>query len=234
MVSRPFTVIIHDVTPRFADELAQIQQAIQPILDDRFACAVVPKWHGEPWKKNGTIDRLITDSGESLLHGLTHFREHRPRLVSLLTHRSDELGGMNLKELQPTLDQAQECFESIVGVRSAGLLPPAWQLDFAPTTLDGFDYLIRFGRIECCHTGALLERLATRSFDWGWVSWASRPGAWLGEVAQWSNRNRVPSIAIHPLDVKRGYLPVISRLLQRLLESGYTATLPCDLAKPPT
>ncbi|HSK17854.1 MAG TPA: hypothetical protein VK912_01840, partial [Longimicrobiales bacterium] len=42
-------------------------------------------------------------------------------------------------------------------------------------------------------------------------------------------RTRVPTLAIHPADLERGFWPRILRLTEDLLESGYEPATPTDL-----
>ena len=108
-------------------------------------------------------------------------------------------------------------------------MPPAWCFAAPVTELEpvGIDYLVRFGSLEPLR-GCPIP-LATWSWDWGCLPGIHVLGAALGSGRQWLISEAVPVIALHPLDVRRGRLPMALRLVRRLLSSGRLPILPREL-----
>src|SRR5262249_58318644 len=77
---RKFCVIVHDVTPVFAREIDAIFERLLPEAGTALAGAFVPCWHAvEPDECGRRMMRGWSSlCGETLLHGWTHRREHRP------------------------------------------------------------------------------------------------------------------------------------------------------------
>ena len=222
----PLLIIIHDVAAPFRQELQVITECVRDLVGSRFSCAVVPRWHGKLLDNADGIPDLIAGCEELLLHGWTHFRDHKPGLISKLTQRSDEFGGLSARDIQQRIDLAIEELSSVTGRPVNGLLPPSWQLPIPATALNGLSYVVRFGRLESCHREAEFRRLATWSFDWGWLKQAAWAGDVIGSARFELCSNTIPCIAIHPIDVSRGWLPRISRLIRDLLERGYQPSIP--------
>ena len=224
-----FAVVVHDVTPLYLDELRAVFATVRGFVGSQFSCAVVPRWHGREFPGEETeLTELLAECGEQLLHGWTHFRDRRPGLISRLTHRSDEFGGLSIREVQDRIDSGRDALQRLTGVAADGLVPPAWRLPVASTGLTGISYVMRYGRLESCADERVFKRLATWSFDWGWLEHA----AW-GANGVSSAKHRLcssaPCVAIHPVDVARGWLPRIARLIRRFLNRGYRPTTPSRL-----
>ncbi|MEZ6061030.1 MAG: hypothetical protein R3C19_11760 [Planctomycetaceae bacterium] len=226
-------VVFHDVAPVFEGELARAIAAVRRIVGSRFSCAAVPRWHGE--RPGQGIARMLEIAGECdewLVHGLTHRREHSPGLVSRLTNRSDEFGGLTLAEIQQHIDAAKDELETVCGSKVHGLVPPAWQLPVAAVQLQRLSYVMGFRRLESCRDGAIDRRLATWSYDWGWLKSAAWAGHAMGVAAWKLTSDAIPCVVIHPADVARGWLPFILKQIERLLDSGCRPTTPGALMTP--
>ena len=70
--------------------------------------------------------------------------------------------------------------------------------------------------------------VATWSWDCGRWGWLGHLGQGIGWLSQ-SLDHRVPTLAIHPRDLERGFWPSILRLTQKLLETGYEPSTPAGL-----
>jgi hypothetical protein len=217
-----FCVIVHDVTPFFAREMDAIFHHLLPELGNALAGAVVPCWHAvEPDARDRQIMRGWSSlCGETLLHGWTHRREHRPGIVSWATGRADEFGGCSAPDVIERVRQGRLRLQEIIGRTVSGLVPPAWRL---PIELDdlrdsGIEYILDFGRLQSAsgHNVAL----ATFSWDWGRFSVLSRAGACLGTCLRLWNRHAVPVIVIHPADVRRGHITDAVEVIRRLKSAG--------------
>jgi hypothetical protein len=62
--------------------------------------------------------------------------------------------------------------------------------------------------------------LATWTWDCGRWEWLGHIGHGIGRISQ-SLDIGVPTLAIHPADLHRGYWPTILRITRELLERGY-------------
>ncbi|TWU42047.1 polysaccharide deacetylase family protein [Novipirellula artificiosorum] len=82
MATSPLLIILHDVAAPFLDDVETIIAMLRPLVDSRFACAVVPHWHAaEPALDPRPLRDAIDISDEWLLHGWTHFRSRRTGLI---------------------------------------------------------------------------------------------------------------------------------------------------------
>jgi hypothetical protein len=167
--------------------------------------------------------------GETLLHGWTHRRDHRPGIVSWATGRADEFGGCSGPDVIERVRRGRLRLEDIVGRTVRGLVPPAWRLpvDIGELRDSGIEYIFDFGRLRSAFGHNIA--LATFSWDWGRFSVLSRTGACLGRCLRVWNRRAVPVIAIHPADVRRGHIGFAMDMIRRLKIAGGTPTRIGDL-----
>ena len=70
--------------------------------------------------------------------------------------------------------------------------------------------------------------LATWTWDCGRWGWLGHVGHWVGRLSHATARG-VPTLAIHPRDVERGFWPRIVRLVRELLAAGYEPSTPVGL-----
>jgi peptidoglycan/xylan/chitin deacetylase (PgdA/CDA1 family) len=231
-----FCVVVHDVTPFFAGEIDRIVEALRPLIGNRVAGAVVPQWHGSAAGASARryFRRWSSCFGDFLLHGRTHQRESKWGPISWCTDGADEFTRRSRAETVDRLRRAQIEAQELLGRTLRGFVPPAWQLatSLADVHAAGIDYLMRFGRLEALHRPTI--PLATWSWDWGWLPGIHLPGTALGAWRQWFNPLAVPTVVVHPQDVRRGRLPAALRLIRRFLSSGLAPALPCDLIAPET
>jgi len=231
---KKFLVVVHDVTPRFADQLFVIFESLNDLLGSRFACAVVPQWHGdaETFRQHETsFWQSVARCDELLTHGLTHQRTKRPGVVSRLTNQADEFGGLTLAEIQARIDKSQQDLRRLFGVAITGLVPPAWQLPVNSQDLQGITHVLRWSRIESQRADGLSIPLATWSYDWGRFpvpGFASHAMAVL--MKKWPGRSTaVPNVAIHPVDLQRGFMPLILSTIRAFMEAGLEPTTSAKL-----
>lgn len=219
---RRFVVCIHDATPAYDRETRLMIRDLAPLLGRRFCFGVVPDWHGQwPLEAHPDYCRLIRDGAEELLlHGYFHRRQRGWGPITLLTQHGDEMNGLTPEETWRTLDRGQRVFTRVFGAPARGFLAPAWQQGCArPIATDaGLDYVLGFFSLQSCDGRKV--PLATWSWDCGRWDWLGHVGHGLGWVRQ-SLGHGVPSIAIHPRDLDRGFWPRILRLVQELLDAGY-------------
>jgi hypothetical protein len=171
----------------------------------------------------------MESSEELLLHGYVHRRERSRGLVSWLAEDSDEMNALALDDTRSVLEQGQRVFTDVFGARARGFLAPAWQpgrvREVNPNSL-GLTYTLGFFSLESS-TGRSVP-LATHSWDCGRWGWLGHVGHGIGGALQWLS-GRVPSVAIHPRDLARGFWPQILRRVEALLASGYEPRTPASL-----
>ena len=224
-VDRQFIVCLHDATPAFARETETIIRGLTPLIANSFSIAVVPDWD-DSWPLAGSPDycRMLAASAEQLLlHGYRHRRMHGSGIVSLLAERRDEMSGLDEEATRRTLDTACSAFDAAFGHRPTGFVPPAWQRGrVRPGPACGFDHVLGFFSLDAGHRSV---PLATWSWDCGRWGWLGHIGHCVGSLSR-KVRKGVPSIALHPRDVERGFMPDFLRVIHALLDAGHVPSTP--------
>jgi hypothetical protein len=82
----------------------------------------------------------------------------------------------------------------------------------------GLEHVLGFFSLESNEGRSV--RLATWTWDCGRWGWLGHVGHRIGWLLQSLDRG-VPTLAIHPRDLARGFWPTILRLTRDLLEAGY-------------
>ena len=135
--------------------------------------------------------------------------------------RCDEMNGLCPDETRRTLERGQRVFTEVFGEPARGFLAPAWQrghVSVRDGNLLGLDHVLGFFSLES-RAGRTVP-LATWTWDCGRWGWLGHIGHGIGRLSQ-SLDHRVPTLAIHPRDLERGFWPNILGLTQELLETGY-------------
>lgn len=227
---RRFSVVIHDVATVFARQIDTIASAVRPLVGDQFACGVVPAWHGQSdSRKLARVIDLCGESGEWLVHGMTHQREHRGGIISWLTHRSDEFSGLEFSEIQSRVNDAAALIQELTGKIPVGLVAPCWRLPVDPKQLNGIDYVMGYHRLLPCSGEKQQVSLATWSYDWGRFRQMASAVNLIPAVRFAFTTEVVPCVVIHPADVDRGWLPVAIRRIEWLLEREFSPVTPSQL-----
>lgn len=219
----PFLVCIHDATPAYARETQLIIRDLAPLVGRRLSFGVVPDWHGEwPLASHPGYSRLVREaSDELLLHGYFHRRRKGRGPITLLAERCDEMNGLDAHETLHTLERGQRVFTDVFGEPARGFLAPAWQpghVRVANRNAAGLEFTLGFFALESS-TGRK-TRLSTWTWDCGRWGWLGHIGHAVGSLCQFLNEG-VPTIAVHPRDLHRGFWPKILGLTRQLLERGY-------------
>jgi hypothetical protein len=220
---RRFLVCLHDATPAHAHETRLILRGLAPIVGRRLSVGVVPNWHGEwPLAAHPEYCRLVREGAEELLlHGYFHRRQRGWGLTTLLTASSDEMNGLDPADTRRALERGQRAFTQVFGEPARGFLAPAWQcghVRLGSANGLGIDYVMGFFSLESRADRTI--PLATWSWDCGRWSWLGHVGHGIGWLSQSLDRG-VPTVAIHPRDLDRGFWPKILRLTQELVDTGY-------------
>jgi predicted deacetylase len=225
-------VVVHDVSSVFLAELGCIVEQLERVVGRQMSAAIVPRWRGHCLgTANAAYRDLLRRFSEHLLHGWTHQGSNRMRPLSLLTGAADEFWGLEEATILERLELAQADFRELTGKKAAGFLPPAWQLPIRAARLSSFEFVMRFRRLESCRDRGRIHLLATSSWDWGRLGWLGYGGEWLGHLLRRTNRGAIPCIAIHPIDVRRGYLARALRLIAALVRNGYRAVTAAEVMR---
>jgi peptidoglycan/xylan/chitin deacetylase (PgdA/CDA1 family) len=219
---RPFLVCIHDATPAHARETRAIVRDLAPLVGRRLSFGVVPDWHGAwPLAAHPDYCRLVQDASEELLlHGYFHRRRRGWGPTTLLAERCDEMNGLDADETRRTIERGQHVFAEVFGRPARGFLAPGWQRGHVRQgngRAPGVEHVVGFFSLD-----ALDRRvpLATWTWDCGRWGWLGHVGHGIGWLRQ-SLDAGVPTLAIHPRDLERGFWPTILRLTRELLDAGY-------------
>ena len=220
---RPFLVCIHDATPAYAHETQVMLRDLVPLLGRRVSFGVVPNWHGEwPLVAHPDYCRLVREGSEELLlHGYFHRRRRGWGPTTLFAEGCDEMNGLDLEETRRTLERGQRVFAEVFGESARGFLAPGWQLGHVRrvngNTL-GLQHVLGFFSLESWAGRSI--PLATWTWDCGRWGGLGHLGHGIGRLLQSLDRG-VPTLAIHPRDLERGFWPKILRLTEELLDAGY-------------
>lgn len=229
--SPPFLVCVHDATPAYARETAAILRDLAPLVGRRLALGIVPDWHGAwPLAAHPGFCRMARDGAEELLlHGYFHQRTRGWGPASLLAERCDEMNGLDADETRRTLARGQQALADALGAPARGFLAPGWQRGHAragSVSGVGLDHVLGFFSLQS-HAGPAVP-LATFTWDCGRWGWLGHVGHGVGRLLQRTQRG-VPTLAIHPRDVARGFWPRILRLTRELLDAGHVPTTAAGL-----
>ncbi|HEY1333316.1 MAG TPA: hypothetical protein VGF31_03600, partial [Myxococcaceae bacterium] len=160
-------------------------------------------------------------SEELLLHGYFHRRRRGRGPVTVLAGGSDEMNGLDVEDTRRTIERGQRVFTEVFGEPARGFLAPAWQpghlRPWDGRTL-GLEHILGFFSLESA-AGRKVP-LATWTWDCGRWGWLGHLGQGIGWLSQ-SLARGVPTLAIHPRDLERGFWPEILRLTRGLLATGH-------------
>jgi hypothetical protein len=228
---RHFLVCIHDATPAYARETRVMIRDLAPFIGRRLCFGVVPNWHGR-WSLAAHPDycRVVRESSEDLLlHGYFHQRQRGWGPATWLAENSDEMNGLDREETRRTLERGQQVFSDVFGEPARTFLAPAWQpghVRLAEGNTLELEHLLGFFSLES-RTGREVP-LATWTWDCGRWGWLGHVGHGIGWLSHSMDRG-VPTLAIHPRDLERGFWPRIVRLIQELIDTGYEPSTPTAL-----
>lgn len=218
-----FYVALHDVAPRFSKQIAAIAEALSPLIGSNMAAAVVPRWHGRPIGPDDRefIELVRRHFDDILLHGLTHSRDNGRGLVSLITRNSDEFNGLSVEETESRLEQGQAALQQHFAETACGFIAPTFQrgrLTAERLAGHGLHYAVGFRHIEFSSG----ERIPVATWCWDVSRWGplGHVGHFYGNLRMGLYKDLLPCLAIHPVDVDRGFLPKIVALTRKLLDEN--------------
>ena len=229
--ARPFLVCIHDATPAFDRETRAMLGALAPLLGRRISLGVVPDWNGEwPLAAHPDFCRLLLESSDDLLlHGYFHRRRRGWGPATWLAEGSDEMNGLDPAETRRTVERGQRVFAELFGEPARGFLAPAWQRGHVRARdlhAPGLEHVLGYFALESRR--GRRTRLTTWTWDCGRWGWLGHLGYRLGGLSHALSRG-VPTLAIHPRDLARGFWPAILQLTRELLDAGYEPSTSAEL-----
>ena len=228
---RYFLVCMHDASPAYERETRAMMRELAPLVGRSVSFGVVPNWHGE-WPLSAHLGycRMVKESSEELLlHGYFHQRQQGWGPTGWLADGSDEMNGLDPEETRSAIARGQGVFTEVFGRPAGTFLAPAWQsghVRLAGGDTLGLERAMGFFYLES-RTGRTIP-LATWTWDCGRWGPLGHLGHGIGRLLQTLDRG-VPTLAIHPRDLERGFWPKILRLTRELLDAGYQPTTPAGL-----
>ncbi|MBT4868262.1 MAG: DUF2334 domain-containing protein [Planctomycetaceae bacterium] len=223
-----FYVVMHDVAPCFLRQISAIVDALAPLIETRIAAAVVPSWHGKPIAAEDApfVDLVRERFDDVLLHGLTHSRSSGRGLVSFITGGADEFNGLTPEETDSRLQRGQAVMREQFDAPACGFIAPTFQrgrLTADRLARFGLNYAVGFRHIDFADG----SRIPVATWCWDVSRWGTlgHVGHFYGNLRMRLYRNLLPCLAIHPVDVDRGFLPHIVKLTQKLLDEGRSPIL---------
>ncbi len=218
-----FCVMLHDVAPRFQREVDQFVETLSPLIGTAMSAGVVPCWAGEPITESDRpfLERVQRSFGDLVLHGYTHTRESGRGVVSRVAAGLDEMNGLTPEETDQRLRDGQLVMQKWFDEPARGFIAPTFQVGHAtPDRLarQGIEYTVGYRYLVDAEGQRF--RLATWCWDVSPLRSLNYAGHWLGELQYRLHRQAIPCLALHPLDLGRGFLPRIVRTVKKLLSAG--------------
>jgi hypothetical protein len=139
------------------------------------------------------------------------------------------MGGLDAEETRQLLERGQCVFTDVFGGPARTFLAPAWQpgrVRAGMQDVPRLEHVLGFFSLES-DDGRKVP-LATWTWDCGRWDVLGHVGHGFGWLLQSLNRG-VPTLAIHPRDLQRGFWPGILRLTEDLLARGYEPCTPARL-----
>lgn len=227
-----FVVSLHDVEPRFVEELERIVDGLRTRVGRALSAAVVSAAvhrcgdnHFTAWVRE--------HFQEIALHGYTHQSRLWWHPVSVLTGGANEFSGLSEEESREKLALGQEALSKLFGEPAKVFVPPAWCCGAAagkPAAEVGLSMIATLrhlvpinSRVAGCQPSIqqvnrprdLRIPLQTFSWDCGRIAALGFAGEWLGRLL-----SGVPCVTFHPADVRRGFFQRGLKLVDQLLERG--------------
>lgn len=215
--SRSLLVSIHDVGPRFEQQIDQLAGLIEDTLQcARFAMLVVPNHWGRHRLRAGSDFsnrlRAWSDSGiEMFVHGWYHMDTVQHHGLTALKARymtagEGEFLGLSYSEAARRMEDGRALVEDVIGRRSSGFIAPAWLYGtgaIAALRESTFDIAEDHLKVWNPQTGKVIARGPV-------ITWASRSNARTSSSLAFAaiacktlHPLRTIRVALHPNDVTK-------------------------------
>ncbi|RMI32275.1 DUF2334 domain-containing protein [Nocardia stercoris] len=223
-----FHVSVLDVAPVWASEIAEILDAVQPMIGTSLSAAVVPCWGGEPFTA-ADAGIIVGRADELLLHGYRHRRVRGTGVISVTSGGIDEFAGLDRDEAETALRDGLDLLGDALGVRIDGFLPPGYRfgaVDEYVLAAAGLRY--RVGWASAADVDGCSIRLATRIPNMSRFTMASRAGAVATRIAA-LRTGAVPTVVLRPADVWNRTVGDAVGRIRSLTARGFRPALIRDL-----
>ena len=222
-VSKSFCVMLHDVAPIYAEQVATFTRSMAPMVGNRMSAALVPCWGGVALAEQDRpfLERIRNEYANIVLHGYEHFRPSGGGLVSKISDGKDEMNGLDPAETDRRLAAGQEIFSRWLGQPARGFIAPTYKIGRAtPERLARFGIHYTVGYNKVVTSAGRRLPIATWVWDVSPIRLLCRVGYRLGEIQYRFRKRALPCVVLHPLDLERGFLPQIERTVRKLLNAG--------------
>ncbi len=218
-----FYIVLHDVTPRFSDAIHQVVDLLSPLVGNNIAASVVPQWHGDSLEEFTPefVNFVKSAFSEISLHGYYHKRDEGGGFRSWLTNNSDEFNGLNLEQTNARLEKGLATLQQIFNLTPRGFISPtfaAGKLEVEQLATQGIEFAV-WMRSIIIHNQPSIP-IATWCWDVSHFKGAGHVGHFYGNMRMLLYRNLLPCLAIHPVDIERGFSNKIKTLVELLLQQG--------------
>jgi hypothetical protein len=136
------------------------------------------------------------------------------------------MNGLDRTETRDLVERGQSVFSAAFGEPARGFLAPAWQSGHVRVnggSGGGVEFVVGFFSIRP-YAGRRIP-LSTWTWDCGRWGWLGSVGHGVGWLLQAFDRG-IPTLAIHPRDLERGFWPRILLLIRQLLDAGFEPSTP--------
>ncbi|MEO8376821.1 MAG: DUF2334 domain-containing protein [Candidatus Sumerlaeota bacterium] len=220
---REMIVCIHDVGFGCARTVKELIEFCESEMGALPSLAVVPAASNEEGRRD--LEAMLRGyAGEIVQHGYDHAALRRFHPLNILTADRNEFTGRGRDEAIKRVADGKAMLEEMAGRTVGTFLPPTWDRGaLTPWILfdSGFQQVI--GLKALLHADGQRHALATFSWDCGRFEKLGWAGEALGYLL-WLKSNSTPVIALHPDDVRRGFLKRIRSLVRRLRNEGFFPT----------
>ena len=231
---------IHDVSPRFENEVDRLLDLVTPHVGQRIALLVVPNhWGDAPIGAGSRFARRLRDWADSgfeiFLHGYYHrdgARHAGPAdrmRAHWLTAGEGEFLGLAQAEARTRIERGRTLVESITGRPIAGFIAPAWLYGEGALTAIAearFALAEDHWKVWSPVSGETLLKSPV-------MTWASRTPArlrsslWLGRAMRTLPMPAAMRVAVHPPDAR---VPVLVDSIAKTLTALRRSRTPASYA----
>ena len=211
---KKIVVSVHDITPRFHDECAEIFRTLDKLNVSQRSLLITPNFAGKfPIDKDEKFISMMKNEKETgaelALHGLVH--------------QNFEFYKKNYAEAKLSLQTGIKLFENAFGFAPKGFVAPQWlESKGALKAVQelGFSYAGVLRKIIYFESGAQFKTFPL-NFDWG-NSLLDHTIALINKAVASFRKSGLIRFAVHPMDIPNGVFEKEMDLLSNLLKKNWT------------
>jgi len=220
---------VHDITSYYKESCINILQSLSKLNICSYTALITPFWYGQYKNNDKKLCQILKKAqkkgAELALHGYTHKAPvtRFEKYIMRTTVGESEFAYCTKEEALNRISLGKQMFEQVFATRPKGFVPPMWKLNH--NVLDalkeqGFLYTTTHNRIHwiakeksmycwgyCFDLGnnAITNHLCNRGYFF----------------LLNNQKSGVIRLTLHPLDVKRGLLPMQLKLIKNLMNKGF-------------